>query len=106
MIIIRYINRQLLQNAIAITVVVLVVAVMGRLLRYLAQASQGELQTSALMLLMTYRVPEFLQLILPLALLLAILFVYGRMYAESEMPVLQATGFSPLRLLGITMVTT
>jgi lipopolysaccharide export system permease protein len=106
MIIVRYINRQLLQNTIAITLVLLVVVIMGRLLRYLSQASQGELQTNALMLLMTYRVPDFLQLILPLALLLSILLVYGRMYAESEMPVLQATGFSPKRLLGVTMVTT
>jgi lipopolysaccharide export system permease protein len=106
MIIVRYLNRQLLQNTIAITFVLLIVVVMGRLLRYLAQASQGELQTSALLLLMTYRLPEFLQLILPLALLLSILLVYGRMYAESEMPVLIGTGFSPKRLLGVTMVTT
>ncbi len=106
MIIVRYLNRQLLQYISAITLVLLVVVVMGRLLQYLAQASQGELQTEALLLLMTYRLPNFLQLILPLALLLSILLVYGRMYAESEMPVLQATGFSPKRLLGMTMVTT
>lgn len=106
MIIVRYLNRQLLQNTIAITVVLLVVVVMGRLLRYLAQASQGELQTDALMLLMAYRLPDFLQLILPLALLLSILLVYGRMYAESEMPALIATGFGPKRLLAMTMVTT
>src|SRR5688572_33450459 len=106
MIIVRYLNRQLLQNTIAITLVILVVVVMGRLLSYLARASQGELQTDALVLLMTYRLPDFLQLILPLALLLSILLVYGRMYAESEMPALMATGFSPKRLLGMTMITT
>ncbi|MES2623739.1 MAG: LPS export ABC transporter permease LptF [Pseudomonadota bacterium] len=106
MIIVRYINRQLLQNTIAITLILLVVVVMGRLLRYLTQASQGELQTEALLLLLSYRLPGFLQLILPLALLLSILLVYGRMYAESEMPVLIGTGFSPKRLLGVTMVTT
>jgi lipopolysaccharide export system permease protein len=106
MIIVRYLSRQLLQNTVAITFVILVVVVMGRLLRYLTQASQGELQTGALMLLITYRLPDFLQIIIPLAMLLSILFVYGRMYAESEMPALMATGFSPKRLLAITMVTT
>lgn len=104
MIILRYLSRQILTTTLALTLVLLVVVVLGRLLQYLAQASRGELDPGVLLLLMGYRVPEFLQLILPLALLLGILLAYGRMYAESEMTVLVACGLSRRRLLGVTMV--
>ncbi|MEY4643143.1 MAG: hypothetical protein RLZZ227_3137 [Pseudomonadota bacterium] len=104
MIITRYLTRQILQTTAALTFILLVIVVLGRLLGYLAQASQGELDPGALVLLMTYRIPDFLQLILPLALLLGILLAYGRMYAESEMTVLTACGMSPGHLLRVTLV--
>ncbi|MDR2212549.1 MAG: LPS export ABC transporter permease LptF [Pseudomonadales bacterium] len=102
MIIFRYLTRQILQAMLALSFILLVVAVLGRLLNYLAEASQGELDPSVLLLLMSYRLPDFLQLILPLGLLLGILLAYGRMYAESEMTVLAACGISTRRLLGLS----
>jgi lipopolysaccharide export system permease protein len=56
-----------------------------------------------LFLIMGFRLPGFLQLILPLGLFLGILLAYGRLYLESEMTVLSATGMSQQRLLGMTM---
>lgn len=106
MIITRYLARQVLLTTAALTFILLIVVVLGRLLRYLAQASQGELDPGVLLLLMAYRVPDFLQLILPLALLLGILLAYGRMYAESEMTVLSACGVSARHLLRLTLVPT
>lgn len=47
-----------------------------------------------LFLIMGYRMPGFLQLILPLGLFLGILLAYGRLYLDSEMTVLSATGMS------------
>ena len=51
---------------------------------------------------MAFRIPGFLQLILPLGLFLGILLAYGRLYLESEMTVLSATSMSQKRLLGYT----
>jgi lipopolysaccharide export system permease protein len=104
MIITRYLTRQILQTTLALSFILLVVAVLGRLLKYLAQASQGELDPGVLFLLMSYRMPDFLQLILPIALLLGILLAYGRLYAESEMTVLVACGVGSKRLLHITLL--
>lgn len=104
MIITRYLTRQILQVTAAATFILLAVVVLGRFLKYLAQASQGEIDPGVLALLMSYRIPEFIQLILPLALLLSILLAYGRMYAENEMTVLAACGLSARRLLAITLV--
>jgi lipopolysaccharide export system permease protein len=106
MIITRYLTRQVLQTTAALTFILLVVVVLGRLLNYLGRASEGELDPGVLALLMGYRVPDFLQLILPLALLLGILLAYGRMYAESEMTVLSACGIGRGSLLKITLVPT
>jgi lipopolysaccharide export system permease protein len=53
---------------------------------------------------MAWRIPGFLELILPLGLFLGILLAYGRLYLESEMTVLSATGMSQQRLLGYSMV--
>jgi lipopolysaccharide export system permease protein len=104
MIIERYLTRQTLAVTFAATFILTVVAILGRFLKYLASASRGELDPGVLALLMGYRMPEFLQLILPLGLLLGILLAYGRMYAENEMTVLIACGLSRVRLLVITMV--
>ena len=104
MIISRYLTSQILQVTAATTFIMLAVVVLGRFLKYLAQASQGEIDPGVLLLLMSYRIPEFIQLILPLALLLSILLAYGRMYADNEMTVLSACGLSTRRLFGITLI--
>ncbi|MDT8397747.1 MAG: LPS export ABC transporter permease LptF [Pseudomonadales bacterium] len=104
MIILRYLSKQILGITFAATFILLLVAVLGRFLKYLAQASQGEIDPGVLVLLMSYRLPEFLQLILPLALVLGILLAHGRLYADNEMTVLFACGLSKVRLLGLTLV--
>jgi len=104
MIIARYLTKQILQLTAALTLILLAVAVLIRLLNYLGDATEGNIDPSVLLLLMSYRLPEFVQLILPLALLLSILLAYGRMYADNEMTVLIASGLSKRRLLAYTLL--
>lgn len=99
MIVFRYLSRELLITLSAVSAVLLVIIMSGRFIKYLAQAAQGILDPDVLMYIMLYRMPGFLQLILPLGLFLGILLAYGRLYLESEMTVLSATGMSPQRLL-------
>lgn len=105
LIIFRYLSKQILQVMGAVTVILLVVGLTSRFIQYLAQAVEGELASDVLLLLMLYRLPDFLLVILPLALFLGILLAYGRMYAENEMVILIGSGFSQLRLLLTTMCT-
>lgn len=88
---------------VAVTLILLVVALTSRFIQYLAQAVAGELASDVLLLLILYRLPDFLLVILPLALFLGILLAYGRMYAENEMVILMGSGFSQLRLLVYTL---
>ena len=103
MIVFRYLSRQLLQAMAAVTLVLLVVALTGRFIQYLGQAVAGELATDALFLLIVFRLPDFLLVIVPLAFFLSILLVYGRMYAENEMVVLIASGFSERKLVRMSL---
>ncbi|OZO27956.1 LPS export ABC transporter permease LptF [Pseudomonas aeruginosa] len=103
MIVFRYLSREVLVTMSAVSAVLLVIIMSGRFIKYLAQAAQGLLDPGSLFLIMAFRIPGFLQLILPLGLFLGILLAYGRLYLESEMTVLSATGMSQKRLLGYTM---
>jgi lipopolysaccharide export system permease protein len=83
---------------LAVTFVLLLIFMSGRFIRYLGQAASGNLSPDILFSIMAFRLPGFLELILPLGLFMGILLAYGRMYLESEMTVLHACGFSRLRL--------
>jgi len=99
----RYLSRELLITAAAVSTALLVIIMSGRFIKYLAQAAQGALDPSVLLMIMGFRIPGFLQLILPLGLFLGILLAYGRLYLDSEMLVLSATGMSGQQLLLYTL---
>ncbi|MFY0731547.1 LPS export ABC transporter permease LptF [Pseudomonas sp. NFX15] len=103
MIVFRYLSREVLLTLSAVSAVLLVIIMSGRFIKYLAQAASGLLDPGSLFLIMGYRMPGFLQLILPLGLFLGILLSYGRLYLESEMTVLSATGMSQQKLVVMTL---
>jgi lipopolysaccharide export system permease protein len=103
LIVFRYLSREVLVTLSAVSAVLLVIIMSGRFIKYLAQAASGALDPGVLFQIMGFRLPGFLQLILPLGLFLGILLAYGRLYLESEMTVLSATGMSQQRLLAITL---
>lgn len=87
---------------LAVTFMLLVVALTSRFIQYLAAAVAGDFSSDVLFFLILYRMPDFLMVILPLALFLGILLAYGRMYAENEMIVLLGSGYSEKRLLTVS----
>jgi len=95
----RYINRELVAVFLLTVVVLLLVGVGGRFIGYLQDAVAGKYAAEALVTILQLRLPEFLQLILPFALYLSILLTLSRLYADSEMVVLQTGGLSTFRLL-------
>src|SRR5690606_23650629 len=76
----------------------------SRFMQYLSDAVAGELASDILLLLILYRLPDFMLVILPFALFLGILLAYGRMYADNELTVLAACGFSRRKLLFMTLL--
>lgn len=89
---------------LAVSTVLLLIIMSGRFVRYLAEAAAGKLDAEVLLTLMGYRLPEYLELILPLGLFISILLAYGRLYVDSEMTVLSACGMSERRLVVYTLM--
>lgn len=102
MIVFRYLSREVLTTLAAVSGVLLLIIMSGRFIKYLAQAAAGQLDPGVLFTIMAYRLPGFVVLILPLGMFLGILLAYGRMYLDSEMAVLSATGISDRKILGYT----
>ncbi|BFM15340.1 LPS export ABC transporter permease LptF [Maricurvus nonylphenolicus] len=104
MIIFRYLAREVLLSMVAVSGILLLIIMSGRFVKYLSQAAAGKLAPEVLFAIMGYRLPGFLELVLPLGLFIAILLAYGRLYMDSEMTVLSACGMSQKRLLGYTLM--
>lgn len=102
MIVFRYLSREVLLTLTAVSGVLLLIIMSGRFIKYLAQAAAGQLDPGVLFMIMGFRLPGFVVLILPLGMFLGILLAYGRMYLDSEMTVLSANGFSDRRVLWYT----
>ena len=104
MIIFRYLSQQILQATVVVSLILLAVGLISRFIQYLGQAVSGELASDVLLLLMFYRLPDFFVVIVPLAFLLSILLVYGRMNEDNEIVVLMNSGIGEARLLRITFL--
>ena len=99
MILSRYLSRDILQTTLAVCIVLLLIFLGGRFAGYLADASTGDLSPDVLMTLLFYRIPRILERVLPISLFLGILLVFGRLYVDNEISVLNASGVSLPQLL-------
>lgn len=99
----RYLIREIVLTMMAVAVVLLLVIMGSRIIRYMSAAASGDLPLTLVGRLVMYQMPGFLELILPLAFFLGILLAYGQLYMNSEMTVLRACGFSPMKVLGVSL---
>ncbi len=95
----RYINRELLLVLVSVTAVLLTVTIGGRFISYLQDAALGKYAADSIFKILYFRLPGFLQLLMPFAWSLALLLTLGRLHAESEFVVLRGGGVGPGRLL-------
>ncbi|MFT7321783.1 LptF/LptG family permease, partial [Congregibacter sp.] len=99
-----YLGSDVLVHTVAVSSVLLAIILTGRFVKYLAEAASGKLAAEILLPVMFYRLPGFLELLLPLGLFIGILMSYGRLYVESEMVILSACGVGPAQLARFTLV--
>ncbi|WP_170142057.1 LPS export ABC transporter permease LptF [Thioalbus denitrificans] len=103
MIIPRYIARSVLTSVAGISTLLLAVLVSNRFVNYLAEAVSGQFSGEGILVLLLLKLPAYLGQMLPLALMLAILMVFGRLYRDQEMFVFFSSGIGPGRLAGIVL---
>ncbi|MDI1300725.1 MAG: LPS export ABC transporter permease LptF [bacterium] len=100
MIIRRYISLQVLGSAAAMALVLTVILMSGRIIKYFGMAADGRMDVKLLVAVLVYRIPGFLDLIVPLGFFIAILLTFGRLYLDNEMSVLYASGVSRAQIMG------
>ncbi len=94
MILRRYMTRQVASTTALVLGFLMVMMLGGRLIRYFGIAAEGGLDVSLLFTIIGYNLPYFLELILPLAFFIALMLVFGRLYVDQEMAVINASGVS------------
>ncbi len=100
MIIRRYLTLQVLGSTAAVALVLTVILMSGRVIKYFGMAADGRMDVRLLSAVLLYRLPGFLDLIVPLGLFIAILLTFGRLYLDNEMSVLHASGVSRAQVVG------
>lgn len=105
MIIFKYLNKQLLVSALSITLILMLVLVSSRFIKYIGEVADGGIALKFLFSLLLFRLPDMVLMVLPVSLLLAILLVFGRMYLDNEIPVFASTGISIKKLTLYSMGT-
>ncbi|UYZ68809.1 LPS export ABC transporter permease LptF [Moraxella bovis] len=90
----RYMIRQVATTTALVLGFLVVMLLGGRLIRYFGMAAEGGLDVGVLWTLIGYNLPYFLELIFPLSFFIGLMLVFGRLYADHEMAVLNAGGVS------------
>ncbi|MFD2176359.1 LPS export ABC transporter permease LptF [Veronia pacifica] len=92
MIIVRYLIRETVKTQFAVLFILFLVFFSQKFIRLLADATDGSIPSSEVMTLVALYLPYMTMLMLPLSLFIGILLTFGRLYAESEITVMNATG--------------
>ena len=95
----RYLTREFTQSLFATLVVLGIISLGGVFADLLGEIARGKVPAGLLLSQLGLRLINFLPILLPLALMLGLLLALGRMYRDSEMPVLASIGVGPRRLL-------
>lgn len=103
MILFRYLTREVLASLCLITSLLFIILMSNEFVHYLNQVAGGKFAANILWELIILESPRFLAILLPFGLFLAILFTYGRLYADYEMTTLNACGFSFGQLTRLTL---
>ncbi|MEK8019741.1 MAG: LptF/LptG family permease, partial [Candidatus Parabeggiatoa sp.] len=92
MIISRYLFREILYILLALTALLILIYISHRFMKYLVQASIGDLPAQFIFQLLALRLLTDLMLILPLGFFLALLLALGRLYKDNEITAMAACG--------------
>lgn len=95
----RYLLSEFLQATIATTLVLLIVAFGAVFADVLRDIAEGRVPVDMLMPQLGLLFLRWLPVVLPLALMIGLMLSIGRLYRDSEMPVIHAIGVGPKRML-------
>lgn len=97
MIINRYIFKNLFAATGFVAIILAAVIFLTQSLKFIELVINAGASGSAFWMLTVMALPRFFEIILPIALMTGVIFVYNRMTADSELVVMKGLGLSPLQ---------
>ena len=94
-----YINRQVLSIFLAALAILLSIGLGDKLIQLLEKAAAGNIPADQVMYIVSLRIPELAQMVMPFALYMGLIIGLGRLYSSQEMSVLRSGGLSTRLLL-------
>src|SRR3989339_85805 len=94
----NYIIRNLSLALLFVTLSLAGVVFLSQSLRFLEMVMESGASSLSFWILTMLALPRFFEIILPIALMVAVVFVYNRMMLDSELIVMRGAGFSPMMM--------
>lgn len=94
----RYTFKNMAVASVFITLTLSAVILLTQSLRFLELIIESGADVSTFWVLTFLALPRFLEILVPIAVMVAVVFVYTRMAENSELVILRTTGFSPLAI--------
>ena len=94
----RYIFKNLTIATVFVTVILIVIMFLTQSLKFLELVINSGADAHSFWILTFLALPRFFEIILPLALITSVLFIYNRMIMDSEIIVIKSGGYSPEKL--------
>jgi len=92
----RYIFREIAQSWLAVTVVLLAILLTNQFARVLGEVAKDKLPKDAIFQIIGLTALQYLTILVPIGLFLAVMLALGRLYRDSEMPAMMACRVGPL----------
>ena len=89
MILNRYFLKDIILYTTSVGLIFLLLVLSSRSIQYLEQAALGEVNPAVVGWVIFYRLPEFLQIILPLSFFLSLIITLGKLSADNELGILE-----------------
>ena len=91
----RYLVREITAAWLAVTAVLLLILLINQFARVLGDVAKGELPKNAVFDVIALSAVQYLTLLIPVGLFLAVMLALGRLYRDSEMPAMMACRIGP-----------
>ncbi len=98
MLITRYLSKNLLAVMVFVTIALTTVIWLTQSLKLLELVANSDAPPILFLKLVVLSLPKFLEIILPISLVIAILFTYNKFIADNELIIMRASGFDQLML--------
>ena len=91
----RYIFREIASTWLGVTMVLLLILLTNQFARVLGNVAKGKLPKDAAMDVIVFSAVQYLTILVPIGLCLAVMLALGRLYRDSEMPAMMACRVGP-----------